>query len=392
MIGTIRSAVAAAALLLALPVQAEDIKIGFIADLSAGAAETAKSGLAGFNLAIEEINNGGGLLGNKVVGIVRDDVGQPPKSIQAMTELLFNEHVAAVVGPTNSGNALAWLHLPQDRQTPVVSFSATASEMTKRYAERERNFIFRVSMVDREQIALLAGYAVRHSPSQKIAVFGDTTGYGQLGIKDATEILALYGITPVAVEKYGPRDTDMTSQLAKAKAAGADTIILYNLSEATAQILRSMEKIDYNPTVLGSWSNLQKTLPNLAGKLAEKVIFSVSSTPDASPAAEAFAEKLQQKGGDVPVFMAAAQAYDSVQLIAAGIQKAGNVEGMALYDALVTLDEVSGVVKNYRAPFGAPTHEALQAPDFHLAHWRDGQVIKFEDDITRQLSNEDLKR
>src|SRR5690349_3728261 len=83
---------------------AQDIKIGYNADQSgSGAAEHGLSGRFGFEAAIEDLNKSGGLLGRKVVGVIRDDTGQPPKSIQNMNELIDNEKVVAVVGPTNSG-------------------------------------------------------------------------------------------------------------------------------------------------------------------------------------------------------------------------------------------------------------------------------------------------
>ncbi|WP_163294951.1 ABC transporter substrate-binding protein, partial [Enterobacter hormaechei] len=74
-----------------------------------------------------------------------------------------------------------------------------------------------------------------------------TTGYGQAATKDLTEILALHGTRPVAVEKFGPRDTDMTSQLAKLRDAGADMVVAGSLGDANAHILKSMEKMDYFP-------------------------------------------------------------------------------------------------------------------------------------------------
>src|SRR3954471_11596057 len=107
-------ALAAAGALGTAMAQAQDIRIGFNADQSGTAA--AELGLAarhGFELAIEDINKAGGVLGRKLVPVVRDDTGAPPKSIQNMTELIDNEKVVAVIGPTNSGNALAWLHIPQ---------------------------------------------------------------------------------------------------------------------------------------------------------------------------------------------------------------------------------------------------------------------------------------
>ena len=90
---------------LSLPAFAQnEIKIGYNADQSAsGAAELGLSGLYGFQAAIDDLNAQGGVLGRKIVGVVRDDAGAPPKSIQNMNELIDNEKVAAVVGPTNSG-------------------------------------------------------------------------------------------------------------------------------------------------------------------------------------------------------------------------------------------------------------------------------------------------
>ena len=104
---------AAALIAIAGSALAQDIKFGFNADQSGtAAAELGMAARHGFELAIDDINKSGGLLGKKVIAVVRDDTGTPPKSIQNMTELIDSEKVAVVVGPTNSGNALAWLHSP----------------------------------------------------------------------------------------------------------------------------------------------------------------------------------------------------------------------------------------------------------------------------------------
>ena len=94
--------------MLAVPAHAQDIKVGFNADQSGTAvAELGIAARHGFDLAIEDINKAGGVLGRKLVGVIRDDTGAPPKSIQNMTELIDNEKVVGVIGPANSGNALA---------------------------------------------------------------------------------------------------------------------------------------------------------------------------------------------------------------------------------------------------------------------------------------------
>lgn len=374
---------------------AQDIKFGFNADQSGtAAAELGVAARHGFELAIEDINKAGGLLGKKVVPVVRDDTGTPPKSIQNMTELIDSEKVSVVVGPTNSGNALAWLHLAQQKKIPVVVPVATATDITKRYQGDAQNYIFRVSMVDREQVALLLAYAVKSTKNKKIAFIADSTGFGTQGIKDATEVLALHGLTPVAVEKFGPKDTDMTSQLAKIRDAGADTLLIYGLADGNAQTLRSMEKINYMPTAIGTWGNMSSVLVNTAGKkLSEHLVFATSTAEDSNARATALATRVRERYPSMVTFVSAAQAYDSVMLVAAAIKQAGTTDGAKLAATLESgMPDVQGVIKLYKKPFSKADHEGLGVEDFHLGKWKDGKVTSFSDAVTKSITAADLKK
>ena len=373
---------------------AQDIKIGYNADQSAsGVAELGTAGRWGFEAAIEDINKAGGVMGRKLVGVNRDDLGSPPKSIQNMTELIDNEKVSAVVGPANSGNALAWLHIPQQRKIPVVVPIATGTDVTLRYAKEPQNYLYRVSMVDREQIALLAAYAVKASKTGKIAIFADSTGYGQGGIKDATEVLALHDVKPVIVEKYGPKDTDMTSQLAKIRDAGADVVIVYGIADGSAHVLRSMEKIAYMPVTLGTWGNLSGLLPRIAGeKLSEHLILAASTTEDTNARTKALGERVRKNFPTLTTFPCAAQAYDSVMLIAAAMKLANSVDGEKVAAALEQVSGVQGVIKTYNKPFSKTNHEGLNVSDFYLARWKGGVPVRYDDGIVKSLTPAQLKR
>ncbi|AUA56150.1 Leucine-specific-binding protein precursor [Achromobacter spanius] len=374
--------------------QADDVKIGFNSDMSAtGSADFGISALAGARQAADDLNAAGGVLGKKVVIVERDDVGAPPKAIQNTNELVDNVKVNAMLGGVNSGNMLAWLHLVQQKKIPTISPVATATDITGRYAKTPPNYVFRVSMRDRDQIALLAAYAARASKSGKVAIIADTTGYGQQGAKDALEILALHQITPVANEKFGPKDTDMSSQLNKIKASGADTLIVYALADSNAHVMRSLEKINYFPTTLASWANLSSPFLRIAGpELAGKMIFTASITEDSSAQSKALYDTLMKRGGRVPTYVMAAQAYDSVKLIAAAMEQAKSTDGPAVQAALEQLAQAPGVIKTYQHPFSASNHEALSVNDFRLVRWIDGKVVTVDDEITRAIKPEDLKR
>jgi len=390
----IAQALVAGIAIMAASAYAQDIKIGYNADQSATAvADLGTAGRWGFEAAVEDINKSGGLLGRKLVGVIRDDLGSPPKSIQNMTELIDNEKVIAVIGPANSGNALAWLHIPQQQKIPVIVPIGTATEITLRYAKEPQNYLFRVSMVDREQVALLGAYAVKASKTGKIAIMADTTGYGQGGIKDATDILALHGVKPVAVEKFGPKDTDMTSQLAKIKAAGADVVIIYAIADGAAHTLRSMEKIDYMPIALGTWGNLSSVLPRIAGnKLADHLILAASTTEDSNPRAKSLGERVRKNYPTMTTFACAAQSYDSVMLLAAAIKLAGTTDGEKVAAALEQVKGVQGIIKTYDKPFSKTDHEGLSVSDFYLARWQGPNVVRFQDAVTKAFTPADFKK
>ena len=371
-----------------------DIKIGYNSDMSAsGSADFGVSALSGARQAAEEINAAGGVLGRKLVIVARDDVGSPPKSIQNANELVDNEKVVAMLGGVNSGNMLAWLHIVQQKKVPTISPSATATEITNRYSKESANYIFRVSMRDLDQITLLAAYAAKATKNKKIAIIADTTGYGQQGAKDAAHVLGLYGITPVANEKFGPKDTDMSSQLNKIKAAGADTVIVYALADANGHLMRSQEKINYFPVTLGSWANLSPPFLRIAGpELARKMIFTASITEDSTPQSRALYDAIMKKEGKLPTYVFAAHAYDSVKILAAAMTQAQSTDGEKVQQALDKLGKVDGVIKTYAPAFTKENHEALSYRDFRLVRWIDGKVVTVDDEVSRGIKPDELKQ
>jgi branched-chain amino acid transport system substrate-binding protein len=139
---------------------AQEIKFGYNGDLSASpAAASGQAAVLGMQAAIEDINAAGGLLGRKISLVIRDDVAQPPKALQNTNELIDREKVVAMFGPTNSGNGLAWKHIPNQKKVPVMGIVGGATDLTKPTGTDADNYMFRVSMVDRYQVAALMAWA-----------------------------------------------------------------------------------------------------------------------------------------------------------------------------------------------------------------------------------------
>lgn len=384
----------AATMTAAVAAYAQDIKLGFNGDLSASpSAQSGKAGVIGIEAAIADINAAGGVLGRKLTLVVRDDQSQPPKSIQNMSDLIDNEKVTAVFGPTNSGNALAWRHIPNQKKVISMGMIGSGTDITKPMSPGADNYMFRVSMVDREQVAALATYVAK-SGVKKIGLMAETTGYGQGGLKDMEEIVKLHGLTPLATEKFGVADTDMTSQLNKMKAAGVETILVWAQGTPNGQLVRSMEKINYFPTLLTSWAADNITFFDAAGKnLASKPIFMRTMVNPTTPAQKALYDRTVAKLAAPSAFPFVAHGYDAVLLVAEAIKQAGGTDGQKLKDALESLNTpVNGVMKTYNKPFNKTNHEALTAADLAFVKWNNDQLVGYTDNIIKSMSVGDYKR
>jgi branched-chain amino acid transport system substrate-binding protein len=374
---------------------AQDIKLGYNGDLSASpSAQSGQAAVLGMEAAIADINAAGGVLGKKLTLVVRDDTSQPPKSIQNMSDLIDNEKVVAVFGPTNSGNAMAWKHIPNQKKIPVIGNVGSGTDITKPMSAGADNYMFRVSMVDREQVAALLAYVKKNPASKVVGLMAETTGYGQGGLKDMQEIAALHGIKPAAVERFGVGDTDMTSQLNKMKAAGVDTIVVWAQGTPTAQLVRSMEKINYFPTMLTSWAADNVTFYDAAGKtLAEKPLFMRTVSESRTPAQQKLFDRVGSKLKAPSSFSFALHGYDSMLVLSQAIKQAGTTEGPAVKAALEDLKApVNGLLKTYSKPFSKTQHEALTARDFVWIKWKDSKLTPYTDSIIGGLSAPDFKQ
>jgi len=375
---------------------AQDIKLGYNGDLSASpSAQSGQAAVLGMEAAIADINAAGGVLGRKLALVTRDDVSAPPKSIQNMSDLIDNEKVVAVFGPTNSGNAMAWKHIANQKKIPVLGNVGSGTDITKPMSPGADNYMFRVSMVDREQVAALMAYVKKNTAGSKVVgLMAETTGYGQGGLKDMEEIAKLQDIKIAATERFGVGDTDMTSQLSKMKAANVDTVVVWAQGTPIAQLVRSMEKINYFPLTLTSWAADNITFYDAAGKaLAEKPIFMRTVSETRTPAQQKLFDRIGSKLKAPGSFSFALHGYDSMQLLAQAMKQANSTDGAAVRAALEDLKTpVQGVLKTYDKPFSKTNHEALTAKDLVWIRWKDGKLLPYSDALIDGLKPADFKQ
>ena len=371
----------AATALLATSAYAADIKLGVSGPFTGGSASMGVSMRDGVRLATKEINAAGGINGNKIVLVERDDEAKNERGVQIAQELINNEKVVATLGYINTGVALASQRFYQDAKIPVMNNVATGSILTKQFPNAPENYVFRNAAPDNIQAPLIAKEAVEKRGLKKVAILADSTNYGQLGREDLEKALKGYGVTPVAVEKFNIGDVDMTSQLLKAKNAGAEVILTYAIGPELAQIANGMAKLGWKKPMIGSWTLSMASFIDTAGKngngatMPQTYIQSPSTTAKRKAFQEAYLKEFKPKNNNIASPVSAAQGYDSVYLLAAAIKQANSTEGPKIVAALQDLKApVDGVVISYNKPFSATDHDAIKTKDVVMGVVENGRV------------------
>lgn len=371
----------AATAMLSTGAYAADIKLGLSGPFTGGSASMGVSMRDGVRLAVKEINAAGGINGNKIVLVERDDEAKNERGVQIAQELINNEKVVATLGYINTGVALASQRFYQDAKIPVMNNVATGSILTKQFPNAPENYIFRNAAPDNIQAPLIAKEAVEKRGLKKVAILADSTNYGQLGREDLEKALKTYGVTPVAVEKFNIGDVDMTSQLLKAKNAGAEVILTYAIGPELAQIANGMAKLGWKKPMIGSWTLSMASFIDTAGKngngatMPQTYIQSPSTTPKRKAFQAAYLNEFKPKNNNIASPVSAAQGYDSVYLLAAAIKQANSTEGPKIVAALQDLKApVDGVVITYNKPFSATDHDAIKMKDVVMGVVENGRV------------------
>jgi branched-chain amino acid transport system substrate-binding protein len=378
----------------ALPLQAADpIRIGVSGPFTGGSSPMGISMRGGIRIAAAEITAAGGVLGRPIHLVERDDEARNERGAQVVQELIDKEKVVAGLGIVNTGVALASQHLYQQARIPVITSVATGSVVTKQFLPPQHpdNFVFRNSASDTIQAAMIVMEAVDRRRIKRVAIFHDATNYGQLGREDLERALVARNIIPVTVERFQIRQADMTTQLKRARGAGAEAVLTYGIGPELAQIANGMAHLDWKVPLIGSWTLAMSNFIDNAGPNAEGARMPQSFIPEPTTARRrAFLEAWRKVTGStrIPVPPAAAQGYDSLLLLAAAIRQAGNTDGDRLREALEDLREtVEGMVMTYEHPFSRESHETITSVhDIFMGEVKNGQVVFAYDEDRHRAS------
>jgi branched-chain amino acid transport system substrate-binding protein len=368
----VRLAAAALGLGLAGPLFAADpIKIGLVTALSGQSAKAGEAITRGLTIAVDEINAKGGLLGGRKIELIRrDDEANPAKGQVAARELIFKEKVAVLFGGLDSPVALAIVPIANQEHVPFIGPWAAGTPITRNGANP--NFVFRVSAVDEIVDKAMLQYAQKFYNTRTPGVIVVNNPWGESNQKGLVAALNAKGVKPAGVEKFEPNDVDVTPQLSRLKAAGADSLMLVGNVGPSAQVVKSLDRMGWKVPIVSHWGPAGGRFTELAGPNAKDVVFvqTYSFFGNQSPVGQRVLEMLKKKypdikgPGDVTPAVGIANAYDAMHLVALAIQKAGSTNGDAIRQGFYKIDSYDGLIKKYDKPFSPDNHDALNENDY----------------------------
>ncbi|KAB2967691.1 ABC transporter substrate-binding protein [Zoogloea sp.] len=336
---SIKKLVAGTALLLGAfgAVAAEPIKIGSVLSVTGPAAFLGEPELQTLQMYVDDINKNGGLIGRPLQLVHYDDGSDANKANGFAKRLIEDDKVDAIIGGTTTGATMSMVPLVERAGMPFISLGGAVV-----IVEPVKKFTFKVSHNDRMAAEKIYEDMKKRGIS-KVALFSETSGFGQSGRKESEAMAAKYGITLVANETFGPKDTDMSPQLTKIKnTPGVQAVYIFGLGQGPAIATKNCKQLGITLPIYHSHGVASEEFIKLSGAAAEGIRLPASAllVADKLPASDpqkpivmAYTKAFNEKWkADVSTF--GGHAYDALMLVTNAIKKANTTDKAKVRDAI----------------------------------------------------------
>jgi branched-chain amino acid transport system substrate-binding protein len=215
----------------------------------------------------EKINASDGIHGRKIEIIIEDTEGDETKSVNAIKKLINKEKVLAVIGPSRTGCTMAVIPIAESSKVPLISCAAGAG-----IVEPVKKWVFKTPQSDAQAVEKMFEHMKKKKIS-KIGIITVTTGFGDQGREQLKKLAPKMGITIAADETYGPKDTDMTAQLTKIKAAEVQAVVNWSIGAVQSIVPKNMRQLGMKVPLYQSHGFGNIKFVEAAGEAAEGIRF-----------------------------------------------------------------------------------------------------------------------
>lgn len=316
------------------------IKVGHYGSMTGNEATFGISTDNGIKLAFKQANEAGGVKGKKLELKTIDDQGKPEEAATAVTKLITQDKVIALIGEVASSRSLAAAPIAQQYKIPMISPSSTNEKVTE-----VGDNIFRVCFIDPFQGAVMAKFAKEFKKLKKVAILKDVKSDYSVGLANVFKTtFAQMGGEVVSEQTYSSNDPDFKAQLTSIKAAKPEGIFIPGYYTDVGLIARQARELGLKVPLMGGdgWDSVK--LFEIGGQAIVDSYFSNHYTTDTEdPRAKKFIEQYKSEfKGETPDGLAAL-GYDAANVLIEALKKSGDLNAGDIRNAIASTKDFPGV-------------------------------------------------
>jgi branched-chain amino acid transport system substrate-binding protein len=355
------------------------IKVGAILAVSGPAAFLGAPEAKTLEMLVEEINAKGGVGGKKIELIVKDSGASPEKAVSFAKQLIDEDKVFAIIGPSTSGESMAIKNIAEESKTILISCAA-AEAIVNPVAK----YVFKTPQKDSDAVIRIF-QQMKKMKIAKIGVLSSNTGFGKAGKEQIEKLAPEHGIQIVISEVYDKAATDLTAEVTKVKAANVQAIVNWSIEPAQAIVIKNARQIGFKAPIFQSHGFGNIGYVKAAGPAAEGVIFPagrllvadvLSAKNTQKPLLLSYKKSYESRfKEDVSTF--GGHAYDAMIILARGLKDAGpNADKEKVRTAIESIKGLVGTAGVFN--FSATDHNGLDVNAFEMLTVKNGKFGVFE--------------
>ncbi len=352
---------------------AEPIKVGAILSVTGPASNLGAPEAKTLEMMVGDLNKKGGVMGRKIELIVKDSGANPEKAFSFAKQLIEEDKVFAIIGPSTSGETMKIKNLAEESKTILLSCAA-AEVIVNPVAK----YVFKTPQKDSDAV-LKIFQQMKKMKVSKIGVLSSNTGFGKAGKEQIEKLAPANGITITANEVYDKAASDLTAEVTKVKAAGVEAIVNWSIEPAQSIVIKNARQIGFKGPIFQSHGFGNIKYAEAAGPAAEGVIFPAGHLL----IADILPKKDPQKNilvsyrnsyesrykEDASTF--GGHAYDAMIILVKAIEKAKSVDKESVRNSIENLKGVVGTGGIFN--FSPTDHNGLDIDAFEMLTVKKGK-------------------
>jgi branched-chain amino acid transport system substrate-binding protein len=353
---------------------AEPVKIGALFAVTGPASFLGAPEAKTAQMLADKINAKGGINGSQIKLIVKDTKGDPATAVSFAKQLIEEDNVLAIIGPSTSGETMQLKDLCE--QSKMVLVSCAAAEVIVNPVAK---YVFKTPQKD-SQAATWIFNTMKAKGLSKVGLVTDNTGFGSAGKKQVEELAPQAGIQIVISEVYDKAATDLTDILTKVKAKDVQAVINWSIVPAQSIVAKNMKQLGMGMQLFQSHGFGNIKYVEQAGAAAEGILFPagrllvVDGLPESHPQKAVLAQFKQdyEAAYKEPVSTFGGHAYDAMMIVVKAVEKAG-ADREKVRTAIETMQGFVGTAGVFN--FTPADHNGLALDAFEMVTVRDGKFM-----------------